>query len=92
MIADRDRPLALNPTGHPALATGGVGDVLTGLSAALIGQGLSPFDAAAMGSWLIGRAAEIALARGEESAESLIAGGVAQHLGQAFQSIRAGDF
>lgn len=92
VIADRNQPLAINPTGHPALATGGVGDVLTGLCAALIDQGLPPFEAAAMGSWLIGRAAEIALARGEESAESLTAGVVAQYLGQAFQSIRAGDF
>lgn len=92
VIAEKGKPSSLNPTGHPAMATGGIGDVLTGLCAALIGQGLSLYDAAATGSWLIGRAAEIALLDGSNSAESLLATDIAKHLGAAFQAARAGGF
>ena len=47
-------------TGTPAMATGGVGDVLTGLIAALLGQRLAPFEAACAGAYLHGLAGEIA--------------------------------
>ncbi len=48
----------VNPTGGPALATGGSGDVLTGVIGALLARGLSPFDAARLGVWLHGAAAD----------------------------------
>jgi len=48
-----------NTTGNPAMATGGMGDVLTGIIASLIGQGLEPFDAACLGAWLHGRAGDL---------------------------------
>lgn len=48
----------INQTGNPALATAGTGDVLTGLIASLIGQGLSAFDAAVLGAHLHGKAAD----------------------------------
>lgn len=50
----------LNLTGNSALAKAGTGDVLTGIIASLIGQGMSLFDAAAMGTFLHGRAGELA--------------------------------
>ncbi len=46
IVAERERPLSYNTTGNPGMATGGMGDVLTGVCAALLGQKLPPFDAA----------------------------------------------
>jgi NAD(P)H-hydrate epimerase len=48
----------VNTTGNPGMATGGMGDVLTGLIAALIGQGMSPFGAACLGVYAHGMAAD----------------------------------
>ena len=52
LIADPDGRVAVSPGGSPALATAGTGDVLTGVIAALLAQGLDPFAAAAAGVWL----------------------------------------
>lgn len=54
---------ALNATGSPGMATGGCGDVLTGLIAAFLAQGLAPFDAARLAAHLSGRAGEAAAAK-----------------------------
>ena len=48
-----------NPTGNPGMAVGGSGDVLAGIISGLIGQGLSPLEAAACGAWLHGRAGDV---------------------------------
>lgn len=54
------RSEARNETGNPGLATAGTGDVLTGVIAALVAQGLTPFAAARLGAWLHGRAGDVA--------------------------------
>jgi NAD(P)H-hydrate epimerase len=70
------------------MSTGGMGDVLTGVCAALIGQHLAPYDAARTGAWLCGRAAENAFPDMVE--ESLTAMDVAHNLCWAFHHLRAG--
>lgn len=49
-----------NKTGNPGMAVGGSGDVLAGMIAGLLGQGLSPIQAAACGAWLHGAAGDLA--------------------------------
>ena len=49
-----------NRTGNPGMATGGSGDVLAGVILSLLGQGLSPLEAAAAGAWLHGAAGDLA--------------------------------
>lgn len=48
-----------NTTGNPGMAVGGSGDVLAGIITALLGQGISPLEAAACGAWLHGAAGDI---------------------------------
>lgn len=48
-----------NTTGNPGMAVGGSGDVLAGMIAALIGQGIAPLEAAACGAWLHGAAGDL---------------------------------
>lgn len=86
IITAPDQALAYNTTGTPAMATGGQGDVLSGLLAALLARGLPLFESAKLGTWLTGKASEIALCH--ESPESLSATTTARHLGPAFQSLR----
>ena len=58
IVAAPDGYLSLNPTGNPVLASGGTGDVLTGLIGGFLAQGLSPWDAARLGVYLHGLAAD----------------------------------
>jgi NAD(P)H-hydrate epimerase len=90
VIASPDQPLRYNSTGSPGMASGGMGDVLSGLCAALIAQGMSTHDAASAGSWLLGRSAESAITQGHASQESLSATDVAAHLGTAFTDLKHG--
>jgi NAD(P)H-hydrate epimerase len=87
IVAERSRPLSYNTTGNPGMATGGMGDILTGVCAGLLGQGLSPYDAARVGAWLCGRAAEIAIFNHAESEQSLLAHDVLEHLGEALNEL-----
>jgi NAD(P)H-hydrate epimerase len=75
----------LNTTGNPGMATGGTGDVLTGLLVALLCQGLSPFDAAHLGTYLHGLAGDLAAA--ELGQVSLIARDLLDYLPAAFRTL-----
>lgn len=77
--------LAKNTTGNSGLATGGTGDVLTGLIAALLGQGMSAFDAAHLGVYMHGLAAE--LAAHELSEAGLISSDLPLYLARAWKKL-----
>jgi hydroxyethylthiazole kinase-like uncharacterized protein yjeF len=87
IVAERGRPLNYNTTGNPGMATGGMGDVLTGVCAGLLGQGFSLYDAARLGAWVCGRAAEIAIFNGNQTEQSLLPRDVLDHLGNAFKEL-----
>ena len=89
IVVERDRPLSYNTTGNPGMASGGMGDVLTGVCAGLVGQGLSLYDAARLGAWVCGRAAEIAIFNDGQSEQSLLPCDVLNHLGDAFNELRS---
>ena len=65
LIAGPQEPLGVCPYGNPGMASGGMGDVLSGLIGALLAQGLTPAAAARLGACLHGRAADLAAADGE---------------------------
>ncbi|MGP0100137.1 MAG: NAD(P)H-hydrate dehydratase [Solirubrobacteraceae bacterium] len=75
LIAQPDGTVAVSPGASPALATAGTGDVLTGVIAALLAQGLDAFTAAAAGVWLHAEAGRQA-ARRLGAAEGVIASDV----------------
>jgi NAD(P)H-hydrate epimerase len=73
---------SINHTGNPGMATGGSGDVLTGIITALLCQGLTPFDAARLGTHVHGLAGDLAAA--ELGQVSLIASDLINFLPRAF--------
>ena len=79
--------VAINPTGCAALATGGTGDVLTGLCAALLAQGAGGFEAGVLAAYVHGRAAE-AIAQ-EHGDAGLLASQLADALPGTLRDLRA---
>lgn len=78
IVAAADGAVRISPYGNPLLATAGSGDVLAGIIAAYIAQGLSPFDAASLGVYvhaLVGEAA-----RGTHGSAGMMAGDIAASL------------
>ncbi len=84
IVADRTQ-LVVNQTGNPGMATGGTGDVLTGLIVALLAQGLEPFAAARLSVWLHGAAGD--LAAQQLGQISLTARDVLDYLPAAFSKV-----
>ncbi|HET9768937.1 MAG TPA: NAD(P)H-hydrate dehydratase [Thermoanaerobaculia bacterium] len=78
--------VAINPTGNAGMASGGSGDVLTGVVAALLGQRLPAWDAACLGAYVHGLAADL-LAR-ERGPEAIAAGDLAAALPDALAALR----
>lgn len=84
VISDGTRT-AINHTGNPGMATGGTGDVLTGVITAIVGQGLQPYDAARLGVHVHGLAGDLAAA--ELGQVSLIASDLVTYLPRAWKSL-----
>lgn len=77
---------SFNSTGNAGMASGGSGDVLTGMITALLAQGYTSEDAAIIGMYTHGLAGNLALSN--ESHESLIASDIVAYIGRAFNTIR----
>jgi hydroxyethylthiazole kinase-like uncharacterized protein yjeF len=75
-----------NMTGNAGMATGGAGDVLTGIITGLLAQGYAPHEAAITGVYLHGRAGDLAAI--ELSEEALVAGDIIDYIGKAFLEIK----
>ncbi|WP_299212157.1 NAD(P)H-hydrate dehydratase [uncultured Dokdonia sp.] len=86
-IVTYDMKLYINDSGNPGLATAGSGDVLTGVITGLLAQSYHPMEAALMGVYFHGRAADIAI--NQYGIEGLIASDVTEFLGRAYMDLFA---
>jgi NAD(P)H-hydrate epimerase len=84
-IFTKDMPIFINITGDPGMATAGSGDVLTGLLASLLAQGLETHDAALLGTFLHGLAGEIAA--DEKTSYCMIASDIIDNFPGAFKTL-----
>ena len=86
VISTPDGRLAINPTGGPELSAGGTGDVLTGMVAAFLAQGLDAFDAATLAAWIHGDAGDRLARRAGHS--GLLASELADEVPRTCESLR----
>jgi NAD(P)H-hydrate epimerase len=84
-IAGPDGNIYFNPTGNPGMATGGSGDVLTGIILGLLASGYPARDACILGTWLHGKAGDFAARK--ISQEAMLPGDMIEMLGKAFKKI-----
>jgi NAD(P)H-hydrate epimerase len=75
----------INSTGNPGMASGGTGDVLTGIITGLLASGYAPMHAAALGMYIHGLSADLLLNHSAE--ESILAGEISNNLGLAFKDL-----
>ncbi len=85
-VALPDGTCYFNSTGNPGMATGGSGDVLTGILTGLLAQGYTPKSAVILGVYLHGLAGD--LAAKDKGQESLIAGDLVDYIGKGFQNLK----
>jgi NAD(P)H-hydrate epimerase len=85
LIADPKGEVYINPTGNPGMATAGTGDVLTGMIAGLLAQGLNPLQASTAGVYIHGLAGDLAaMDKGERG---LLASDVLECIPKALQQV-----
>jgi NAD(P)H-hydrate epimerase len=84
-IAIPEGKVFFNSTGNPGMATGGSGDVLTGIISGLLAQKYNPLEASLLGVYLHGLAGDLALQT--QSVESLIASDLIENMGNAFKNL-----
>ena len=89
VVASPDGQAYINPTGNSAMSTAGAGDVLSGIIGGLMAQGLKPLDAAVAGTYLHGKAGDIAAAT--IGATGIVAGDITAAIPQALAAITAGE-
>lgn len=89
-IALPDGTVTFNPTGNPGMATGGSGDVLTGIIVSLLAQGMQPGEAAVSGAYIHGLAGDIAA--DELGQEAMTARDITKYIGSAFREIKQHRF
>jgi NAD(P)H-hydrate epimerase len=87
LVAEPDGPIWVNPTGNPGMATGGTGDVLAGLLAAILARSADPVDAACAAVYLHGLAGDIL--KEEQGDTGLAAMDLANKIPFAIQRLRA---
>lgn len=80
--------LFVNPTGNPALAKGGSGDVLLGMITAFLAQGYSSLNASILGVYLHGRCSDLAIEKSVSSMETFVASDILSFLPEAFNEIQ----
>jgi NAD(P)H-hydrate repair Nnr-like enzyme with NAD(P)H-hydrate dehydratase domain len=86
LVADPEGHVNVNPTGNPGMASGGMGDVLAGMTVALLGRGIDPFDAACTAVYLHGFAGDLLA---EEMGDTgLAAMDLAERIPAAIQKLR----
>lgn len=85
VIAGKNGDIRINPTGNSGMATAGSGDVLSGIIAAMLAQGASPFDGATLGAYIHGLSGDIAAE--EKSEYSVVATDLIEYLPKAFKKI-----
>ncbi len=89
VIATKEGKVHVNVHGNPGMATAGMGDVLTGIIAAMVSQKLSPSDAAIVGTYIHSVAGDVAFQ--SKGMYSLISTDVIESLSQAFKKIENGE-
>lgn len=90
LVQQRGKALYHNGTGNAGMASAGMGDVLAGVIAGLQAQGMNPLTSACAGAWICGRAAEISVCSGRQSALSLVATDLFETMGAALSEWQAG--